>query len=156
MEEADRAFSDPPLTLERMYRHLVDNSLGLMCSHDLDGNLVSINRAAAHSLGYLPEDGVGRNLRDFLVPEVRHLFDRYLERIRRNTSDSGLMRLQAKDGTERIWMYRNVRYQEPDAEPIVLGHALDITDRVSAEQALKESEQRFRLMADTAPVMIWV
>jgi hypothetical protein len=48
----------------------VENSLGLMCIHDLDGILRFINPAAAQSLGYLPEDGynpedsVGRNLRD--------------------------------------------------------------------------------------------
>jgi PAS domain-containing protein len=40
--------------------------------------------------------------------------------------------------------------------PRVLGHAQDITERVRAEEALKESERRFRSMADTAPVFIWM
>src|SRR5437764_29776 len=85
---------------ERYYRLLVENSLGLMCSHDLDGVLLSINPAAAHSLGYRPEDGIGRNLREFLAPSVRDQFDVYLERIRQNPSDSGLLRLVARDGSE--------------------------------------------------------
>ena len=34
--------------------------------------------------------------------------------------------------------------------------AIDVTDRKRAEESLRESEQRFRNMADHAPVMIWV
>ncbi|HEV2730383.1 MAG TPA: PAS domain S-box protein, partial [Terriglobales bacterium] len=38
----------------------------------------------------------------------------------------------------------------------MLGIAVDITDRKQAENAVKESEERFRLVANTAPVMIWM
>jgi PAS domain S-box-containing protein len=124
----------------KLYSLLVEDSLGLMCIHDLDGLLLVINPAVAESLGYCVEDGVGRNLREFLSPSVRPMFDDYLQRIRSNRVDSGLMRLQAKDGTERVWMYRNVRYEEPGSPALVLGHALDITDRIRAESALKQSQ----------------
>src|SRR5215471_14200649 len=67
---------------ERRYRHLVENSLGLICTHDFDGVILSINPAAAQSLGYTAEHGIGRNLIEFLDPEVRHLFRAYLQRIR--------------------------------------------------------------------------
>ena len=112
----------------KLYRLLFENSLGLMCIHDLDGVLLAINPATVDSLGYRVEDGIGRNLREFLAPPVRHLFDAYLERIRTNRSDSGLMRLMARDRSERVWFYRNLRYEEAGAAPCVLGHALDITE----------------------------
>ena len=124
----------------KLYRLLVENSLGLMCIHDLDGVLLVINPAVAQSLGYRMEDGLGRNLRDFLTPSVRPMFDEYLQRIRTNPVDSGLLRLQAKDGSDRVWFYRNVRYEEPGSPARVLGHALDITDRILAENALRQSQ----------------
>jgi len=124
----------------RLYR-LVENSLGLMLIHDLKGELLTVNPAAAESLGYRVEDGRGQNIREFIAPSVRHLFDEYLERIRTNAVDSGVMRLLAKDGTERIWLYRNVRYEEPGLPVLVLGHAVDITERITAERALKQSQE---------------
>src|SRR6266852_6383959 len=139
-----------------LFRRLVENSLGLMCIHDLDGKLLFVNAAAARSLGFRVEDSVGWNLRRFLSPSFEGQVDAYLERIRTNSVDSGFMRLVAKDGTERIWMYRNVRYEERGKPPRVFGHAQDVTDRIRAEHALKESERRFRLLADTAPVLIWM
>src|SRR5215831_18815970 len=74
--------SDALRDSERRYRELVEYSLGLICTHDLAGTILSINPAAAHSLGYQPEDGLGHNLREFLAPDARPLFDDYLRRIR--------------------------------------------------------------------------
>ena len=130
----------------KLYRLLVENSLGLMCIHDLDGVLRFINPAATQSLGYhpedgyKPEDGIGRNLREFLAPSVRHLFDDYLSRIRSEPTSSGLMRLEARDRSERIWFCRNIRYDELAGGPVVIGHAIDITERIRAERALKEAQ----------------
>ncbi|MGE3178357.1 MAG: ATP-binding protein [Vicinamibacterales bacterium] len=126
---------------ERRYRELVEHSLGLICAHDLDGQLLFVNPAAAESLGYVPDEGVGRNLREFIAPDARTLFDEYLRRIRAAPMDSGLLRVIGRDGHERVWMYRNVRSEQPGEAPYVLGHALDITERVAAEQALRRSRQ---------------
>ncbi len=141
---------------QRLYKVLFEDSLGLMCVHDLEGVVLTVNPAAAQSLGFRPEEGVGVNMRRFIAPPFRHLFDGYLDRIRTNRSDSGLMRLVARDGSERIWLYRNILYEEPGTPARVLGNAQDITERVRADEALKESERRFRTLADTAPVFIWM
>src|SRR4030095_1847952 len=67
-----------------VFRHLVEQSLGLMAIHDLGGRLLYVNTAAAQSLGFAGEDGVGWDLRRFLSPSVESQFDAYLERIRNN------------------------------------------------------------------------
>jgi PAS domain S-box-containing protein len=128
---------------ERQYRELVECSLGLICTHDLSGTVLTINSASANSLGYQPGHGVGRNLRDFLKPDKRHLFDDYLRRIQEHGHDAGMMSVVAQDGTARVWMYRNVLSRRHDGTPYVLGHAIDITDRVEIERSLRHNiEQR--------------
>src|SRR5262245_20964765 len=129
---------------ERRYRELVEHSLGLICTHDLSGTLLSVNPAAAASLGYQPDEGVGHNLRDFLSPETRHLFDEYLRRIQATGQDAGLMRVVARNGDPRFWMYRNVLTSDRAGTAYVLGHAIDITERIVAEQKLRESEEALR------------
>lgn len=137
-----------------LYRLLVENSLGLLCIHDPAGVLLSVNPAVAQSLGYKIEEGVGRNLREFLAPSVRHLFDDYLRRIQIRPTVSGLMRLVAKDGSERVWFYRNTRYDRPDLPPLVLGHALDVTRRVQVERDLTEAKKALRKAHDELAALV--
>ena len=124
-----------------LYQLMVEKSLGLMCIHDLAGALLAINPAACRSLDYREEEGIGRNLKEFLAPQVQHLFDQYLQRISVRGFDSGLMRLVARDGSERIWSYHNVVYNEPGSAPRVLGHGLDVTREALAESALRENQK---------------
>jgi PAS domain S-box-containing protein len=135
---------------ERQYRDLIESSLGLICTHDLDGILLSVNPAAADALGYQPSDMVGHNLRGFLAASVRHLFDDYLERVRRETTDSGLVRMVTREGEERVWVYRNVRYEEAGNLLYVLGHAVDITEQKKAEQALRFTQFAIDRASDPA------
>ena len=133
--------SQPP------YRELVESGAGLICTHDLAGILLSVNRAAAERLGYAAEELVGRSLRDLLAASVRDQFPQYLARIAAAPRDEGLMLVVTRAGEERIWTYSNVRCEDGGAPPYVLGHAHDITDikrsdaRAGAEEALRSVAQ---------------
>ena len=121
------------------YRHVVEHGQGLICMHDLDGVLLFVNPAAARALGYEPQVGIGKKLSLFLAPSMRPLFGAYLERIRSQPTDSGLLRVITKHGQERVWAYHNIRYEEPGQPPYVLGHAQDITERVEREEELQQA-----------------
>ncbi|HYE06027.1 MAG TPA: PAS domain-containing protein [Planctomycetota bacterium] len=55
------------------------------------------------------------------------------------------------------WLMSRARQIRPAGEPpLLIGVTVDVTERMRAEVVLRESEERFRQMADTAPVMVWV
>ncbi|UPG90244.1 diguanylate cyclase [Luteibacter aegosomaticola] len=126
---------------ERRYRKLFQYSLGLICTHDLQGEVLSVNPAAAASLGYDMGDMLGVNLREFMLPERRSQLERYLHRIQAERIAMGVMELVASDGSLRYWRYQNVLDEDAD-EPYILGHAQDVTEQRRYENTLVEWSTR--------------
>jgi PAS domain S-box-containing protein len=141
---------------EDRYRDLVDNSQELICTHDLQGNLLSINPWASKILGYEPDELLKINMRDFLAPEFRKGFDDYLQKIEVDGVASGLMIVQTKEGKRRIWSYENSLRKEGVLVPIVRGMAHDVTEHKLAEQRLQVSEGRFRQLAENIHDVFWI
>jgi len=144
-KQAEQALRDS----EKRYRDLVDNSLGLIGAHDMEGRFLMVNPATARALGYRPSELIGRSMTEVLVPSVRKLFGDYLERIRQNGTDSGLLKMLTKEGEERTWEYRNLRYDEPGKPSYVLCHAHDITERKRAERRLAVQHAATRILAES-------
>ncbi len=131
---------------EDQYRDLVEHSEDLVCTHDLEGNLLSVNPASVRLLGYEAEEILKIPMREMIPAEYRHLFDDYLARIQSAGSDKGLMVVLTRTGERRTWEYNNTLRTEGVASPVVRGMAHDVTERRRAELAREESEQRYRLL----------
>ena len=131
---------------EDRYRDLVDNSHELICTHDLNGRVLSVNPWAARALGYPQESLVGINIRDGLLPEYREQFDEYMQTVKTEGSARGVMKVRTATGEVRLWEYYNTLRTEGVATPIVRGMAHDATER---RQALKR-EKEARLEAEAA------
>src|SRR5215510_4199367 len=131
---------------EDRYRDLVDNSHELMCTHDLEGRVLSVNPWAARVLGYPRESLIGMNIRDGLIPKYRDQFDDYLRTVITEGSARGVMKVRTSKGETRLWEYYNTLRTEGVEKPIVRGMAHDATER---RQALKR-EKEARLEAEAA------
>ncbi|HEX3186229.1 MAG TPA: PAS domain S-box protein [Pyrinomonadaceae bacterium] len=142
---------------EERYRDLVENSRELICTHDLDGTILSVNRSARTLFGYELHEFVGlMNIRDILEPEVRDEFNMYMQRILNEGATSGTMLIQTRSGDHRVLEYYNSLRTEGVAAPIVRGIARDITETRKAEQALRESEERYRELFENSKDPIYV
>jgi PAS domain S-box-containing protein len=133
---------------EDRYRDLIEHSQDLVCTHDLQGNLLSANRAPARILGYEVAELLKIPMRELIAPDYRQQFDEYLARIKRGGADRGLMAVVTRTGERRIWEYNNTLRTDGVPSPIVRGMAHDITERVRAEKELRTSEQLFRQLAE--------
>ena len=132
------------LRSEDRYRDLVEHCEDLVCTHDLDGNLLSVNPAPARILGYEVAELLRIPMRDLLVPESQERFDAYLKRIQGTGSDQGELCVVTRDGERRIWEYKNTLRTEGVTFPVVRGMARDVTERRRAENALRTREEDYR------------
>ncbi len=148
---------------EKKYRNLVENTPALICTHDLEGYLISVNPAGLELFGLLPSQMLGHKLDSFLASSVRPLFPDYLKRIQDRRSDQGMMKITTGKNEERVLLYRNVVIQEPEEEPYVLGLAQDMTEQFLANQALRhtelalrKSEEKYRALFEETKDMVFI
>ena len=75
---------------ENNYRDLFDHTRLLICTHDLKGNLLSINPWATSVMGYDSKNLVGKNIQSLIAPDTRAHFKRYLINISKSGAAHGL------------------------------------------------------------------
>lgn len=139
---------------EDLFRDLVENSSDLICTHDLNGKLLSVNELPARVLGYSKEEMLNKPMREFLLPEAREMFDASLRKIEKVGFVKGRMVVLTKAGERRVWEYHNTLRTDGTHGPIVRGVAHDVTDQVRAERALRLSEEKFSKAFLASPQVI--
>jgi two-component system sensor histidine kinase/response regulator len=103
-----------------------------------------LNRFAAEQLGFESESLVGQPIMNFVHPESRPLVIDRLGRLARTGQSAGAMevRFVSRDGKVIPAEVVSVPISF-EGQPAILGFIRDISQRIEAERALRESEQRF-------------
>ena len=130
---------------ESKFREIFDFSQALICTHDLDGHLLSVNNAIINTLEYTEKELLGKYVYSVLPKSKIEEFGKaYIQEILKNKRSEGIMIGVTKSGKKVHLLYQNYLVQDPGTEPYIIGFAQDVTERVNAENALRKSEEKYR------------
>ena len=137
---------------------LVKSSDDAIIGMSLAGTVQSWNAGAERVYGYAPHEIIGLPITDLCPPDRLDEVPDMLNRIAKGEPVRNVETIQCRKRGRRFNVSLTVSPVK-DADGIVVAAsaiARDITQRKRIEAALRENEARFHMMADTAPVMVWM
>jgi PAS domain S-box-containing protein len=137
---------------EARYRLVADNMRDLVVQTDAEGRLVYASPSCS-ALGYEPEDLVGRLGADFIHPDDRAGVLETIRQLRSGGLQPGWQRrcrLLQKDGGHRWYEANPSPIADADGAVVGVVNVLrDASEQMAAEDALANSEARYRVIAET-------
>jgi PAS domain S-box-containing protein len=138
---------------EERYRDLFENANDVIYTLDLEGRITSVNRRAEQLLGYSRAEAVGRSSAE-LVPLEYHarMYDALRRKLGGESPTAYELELVRKDG-RRVPVEVSSRLIVRGGVPVgIQGIARDVSERKRAEEALRRSEERFRLALESGVI----
>ena len=146
-----RQVEGAPRQSEARFRQLVEHATDIFLLVDADGHIIDVNQAACETLGYSREDLLQMGIWDVSQKgtreEVRRTFEGIAPRMPLTFEDI----YRRKDGLTfpgeaRVWAF------EEGGRTLRIALVRDISERHRADQALRESEERYRDLFEAAPI----
>ena len=153
-KEAEKAIRESEIRFSGIFEQ---SSVGI-AEVDLKGKFVLVNDQYCQMVGRSKEELYQLRMQDISnskdVPGNISLFQKAIHEGIPFTIEK---RYQKPDGIQ-VWVRNNVSViKDTEGKPLyVVALSQDITERKQAEEGLRESEERFRNMADAAPIIIWM
>ncbi|MBD2197608.1 MULTISPECIES: sensor histidine kinase [Calothrix] len=158
-----------------LYRRLYENIPSVYFSLDTTGIILSVNKFGANCLGYTVEELLDQSVFNLFTQSDRQKLFQAFKTLLNSTTDREITNWEFRlncPASKIFWVKvvarllpeEEINYlideslsdECPPKKPQILMVLEDITAHKQAEDALRESEQRFHTMANTAPVMLWM
>ena len=140
---------------ESIYRNLVEKMPDGVYKSTHEGKIVEANPALVKMLGYdSREELMAIDIKTDLYFDSN---DRVSAALEQELEEMAVYRLRKKDGSE-IWVEDHGWYSpgESETSPVHEGVMRDVSERIFAEIALRESEQKFKYLAESSPFAIMI
>jgi len=142
----------------RRFAAVVQSSSDAIIVHDLRGKVLAWNRGAQALYGYSEDEALNASIASMQPEEARAPYEAQLQRVLAGEIVHGAENKRRKRSGEVIDVSASVslvRGEDGTPSAVALIER-DITQAKRAEAALRDSEERFRTLADSAPVFIWL
>jgi PAS domain S-box-containing protein len=150
---------DTALDQENLYLTLVKTDPDAVTVSDLDGNITFVSERTLELHGCtFPHQLLGKPAFDFIAPEDRQ---RAAKNMQKTLTGDPLRNIEycllRLDGSRFIGELNASVVRDSEGRPkAFIATTRDITERKQAENALKESEEKFRTLADYSPNNIFI
>ena len=146
---------------EERYRQLFETSNDAVLILDRNSTILQASHAVQGVFGHPPESLVGRNVTMLQAASVRDGHMRGMARFlatgeRARSWNRPLVSIGLHASGREFPVELSYSYVKVEHEELFVGYARDVSERRAQEEALRESEARFRGIADSSPALIWM
>jgi PAS domain S-box-containing protein len=129
------------------FRNYVENAPDGVMVLNKEGSFMEVNPAASKITGYSKKKLLKSTLKDITPEDSRTNIDSIFETLFLEGISNDIVPFVHKRGTIRCWSIDAVKLSEKE----ILLFVKDVTDRIQTVEALKEKEERFRILVENAP-----
>ena len=126
---------------EKQLTDLLRFAPALICTHDPQGYLLTVNPAVADFMGLPEARMLGQHLHTGIPTEHHAAVDAYLVAIGQQGQHQGVLPMCTASGERRYVLYHSYRVSEAGQAPYIIGYGQDITGRIEAERAMKRAKE---------------
>lgn len=141
---------------ENLLRAVVEGTMDAVYVKDRDGRHLMVNKAAAGFVGRPVADVIGRSAHELFEAADADRLNALDRAVMEGGAVVTLEETLTADGVSRTYLATKAPYRDARGEVIgLIGVSRDITERNRMEVAIRESEQRWRQLADAIPQIVW-
>jgi PAS domain S-box-containing protein len=145
---------------ESHYRLFLDVANTVIVCFTPDRRITEWNREAERVFGWTRDEAIGADVHALVgaADDLTRLHDAIQRVLGGSPIWAYQVRKRARDGSPRVLLCNLALYPaaSDEAQPTIVAIAQDVTERADTEALLRESEQRFRLIAETIDDVFWM
>lgn len=135
-------------------KKIVDLSMDMICAIDENGRFTKVSAASKNILGYEPREMKGKYFADFISPDDLQRTLAATEEIKSGPGTTDFENTYYRKDGSSVPLTWSSRWEEADKKFYAV--ARDATSKKAAENALKVSEEKYRILFYNHPLPMWI